>query len=198
MKQKISLRKKTFIALAAFSLMMLLSLSMTSYATAKPPEQDESHGRGLSMSMGKAKGHNVPIAKGLTFNITAMGTAYNITNTSITNTARVTFNATVHKASMGAAILKVTEGELKIGNTVYSIEKGWGLISLHSGKIVVHLRVTDPDGAKLHVMLKGNLTEELPSPFEVGSSVDVVFKKPQSKLGTQFFLDLTGTLKRVG
>lgn len=148
---------------------------------------------------GKAKGHNPLIPVNAILNITATGPAVNITDPSMTASARVTFKATVVKSSVGGAKLDVTEGKLTIGTTDYTIVKGKGRIALHSGKIIVHLLVTAPDGSKLHVVLRGKSTDIPPFPtsFPENTVVDVHFTKPQSKLASKFFLDLSGTLKRV-
>jgi len=127
-----------------------------------------------------------PVKPVFGLNITATGTAVNITNPSDQRTAHLTFNATVEKSSMGCNELRVTVGSLTIGDKVYTIEKGWGHIALRCDKIIVHLQVKSPDGVKLHVVLKGTL-----------SNGKVTFTKPQSKLAGQFFLALEGTLTKI-
>jgi hypothetical protein len=141
--------------------------------------------------------HEVPIEKGSTFNITATGKAVNKTDTSQILAARVTLKLEVTKSSKGGALLKVQEGTLKIGEKTYPVEKGRALLSVRSGRIVIHLVLTGPDGTKLHAILIGKLTQPIPSPFDVGKTVELEFTKPQSKLAGQFFLELKGTLKRV-
>lgn len=186
------MKTSSFIAIASIALILLLTLPMASYASQQTIQIQNNE-------QGKGKGHHVPIAKGWIINITTIGTAYNITNSSITYPARVTFNATVDKSSMGRARLGIIggEGELKIGDKVYTIEKGLGIIALRSEKIIIHLQVKAPNGAKLQVILKGKITGSLPSPFNIGNSVHIEFTKPQSKIASQFFLKLSGTLTRV-
>lgn len=211
---------KAFAIALALLCISALALSAAFPAIAKPPESDEDgsrgrgkgHGRGppsihgshqggtgdRPAPRGEAKGLNLSIERGWTLNITATGTAIKITDPSMTKETRVTFNATVEKSSMRRAKLEVTVGNLNISKTIYSIEKGKGLIALRCGKLIVHLEVIGPDGTKLHVVLKGELIEPLPETFDIDDSVRILFEEPQSKLAAKFFLDLVdGTLTRV-
>jgi len=159
-------------------------------------QSDSSHSHGK----GKARGHQVPIEKGSIFEVTAAGKAINKTDTSQILAATVTVKLEVTRSSKGGALLKVqegTQGTLKIGEKTYPVEKGRALLSVRSGRIVIHLILTGPEGTKLHAILIGKLTQPIPSPFDVGKTVDLVFTKPQTKLAGQFFLELKGTLERV-
>jgi hypothetical protein len=156
-------------------------------------QSDSSHSHGK----GKARGHEVLIEKGWTFEITATGKAINKTDTSQILNATVTLKLVVTKSSKGGALLKVQEGILNIDKKTYPVEKGRALLSIRSGRIVIHLVLTGPEGAKLHAILIGKFTQDIPSPFNVNVTVGLVFTKPHSKLAGQFFLELQGTLKRL-
>jgi len=187
--------RKTFaIALAALCI-AALALSTAAPVLAKPPQG--SQGASDLAPRGKAKGHQPPLDKGWILNVTAEGTAVKINDSSVTEVANVTFNATVSKSSMGRARLNVTVGWLKIGDTAYDVERGQGIIALRGKKLLVHLLVSTPDDAKLHVVLKGKLTGNLSDLEDVDGLIDVDFLKPQSKLVGRFFLDLSGNVTRV-
>ena len=179
------------LTILGFATTLLLVLAVASVAlspiayAAKPESKPD--------PKGKANGLIDPLAKGSTVNITATGTAFNITDQTMTKTAKVTLKATVEKSTRGGVKLNVTEGKLTLDGTVYTIEKGKGRVAIHSHKLVIHLVVNGIGGAKLHVVLKGTFTGSLPSSTSTTFTNAVHFTKPQSKLASKFFLDLVGT-----
>jgi hypothetical protein len=181
----------------ALGAIIVLIAAVASLPIIPPAFSDRQNDSTHSHGKGKARGHEVPIEKGWTFNITAAGKATNKTDTSQILAARVTLKLEVTKSSKGGALLKVQEGTLKIGEKTYPVEKGRALLSVRSGRIVIHLVLTGPEGTKLHAILIGKLTQNIPSPFNVNDTVELEFTKPQSKLAGQFFLELKGTFKRV-
>jgi len=181
----------------ALGTIIVLIAALASLPIIPPAFSDKQSDSSHSHGKGKARGHQVPIEKGWTFEITASGKATNITDTSQILAATVTLKLEVNKSSKGGALLKVQEGTLKIGEKTYPVEKGRALLSVRSGRIVIHLVLTGPEGTKLHAILIGKLTQPIPSPFDVGKTVELWFTKPQSKLAGQFFLELEGTLKRL-
>ena len=98
---------------------------------------------------------------------------------------------------MGRTQLNVTTGNLTIGDTVYQIQWGKGLINLRSSKMVLHLNVSSTDGATRHAVLNGRLTGKLASSLTLGAEIELNFTKPQSKLAREWLLELKGTLTRV-
>ena len=184
---------KKVLALGAIIVLIAAVASLPIIPPAFSDNNDSNHSHGK----GKARGHQVPIKKGWTFEITASGKATNITGTSQILDATVTLKLEVTKSSKGGALLKVQEGTLKIDKNTYPVEKGRALLSVRSGRIVIHLVLTGPEGTKLHAILIGKLTQPIPSPFNPNDAVGLVFTKPQSKLAGQFFLELQGTLKRL-
>jgi len=216
MKQFLQHKRKTLTIALALLCLSTLALSVATPVIAKPPDGDDGKGNGKgngqgqgqgqgqgsqgasnSAPQGKAKGHNVPVNVTWTLNITASGTAFNITDQSLNTSAQVTFNATVEKSSMGRAKLNVTVGNVTIGGTDYPIVNGKGHIAIRGGKLIMHLRVTGEGGATLPIVLKGNFTESLKSLSTIDNYINVTFLKPQSKLAAEYFLELTGNITRT-
>ena len=124
--------------------------------------------------------------------ITGSGTAMQISNQSVTQSASVSLTVRVERVSFGGAILSVTGGSLMIGSDTWTVSNGRGLLNFHSGKVLLKVSVKDSSGNTSHLVLFGKLTAHLSSTLNVNYSFHVDLLSHQSKLAGKWFLDLKG------
>lgn len=183
--------------LTALTLITALGIAVFTTALATPAfaAKQNNHSGSHGKALGKTK--HLLLNSGWALNITAAGHACNVSDRSKTATASLTLLAQIKKGTPGGARLEVTDGQLRVGSTLYVVQEGRGRLSMRSDKMVLHVIVQASDGSLLHVILKARLSTPLPSPFDVAEIVPLTLEDPQSKLAGLWFLELTGTLRRT-
>ena len=128
--------------------------------------------------------HQLPlIPTGTTLTISGSGTAYKISNRTVTESASISLTATVARSSPGRGLLNFTAGSLTIGSDTFTVVRGHGIINYHSDKMVLHLVVKDSAGKTFRLILIGHHAKDsATAPFRVD------FSMPQSKLAHFWFL----------
>ncbi len=138
-----------------------------------------------------------PLTNGSVLHITGTGTAVQIGNRTIHDSASLDLTAKVGKVSHGNARLNITNGTLTIGSQTYTVIEGRGIINIHSDKIIIHVTLKNASGNSTHLILFGKASD-LPKSLAVNGSFNVDFKMPQSKLAGKWFLEFHGaTVTRV-
>jgi hypothetical protein len=168
---------------AALSLVMALSVIVPGYAaqpTTLPP-----------VALGHSKVSR-PLQAGMILTISGSGTALQISNQTVTESATLMLTVKVVRASFGGAILSVTGGSLMVGSDTWTVDSGRGLLNFHSGKVLLKVSVKDNSGNTSHLVLFGKIVGHLASTIDVGNSFNVDFLSHQSKLAGKWFLDLKG------
>jgi len=174
-------------ALFGTALALVLTLAVVVPAFAAPPKSmlsERDHHKASTL-----------LTKGMTVTITGSGTAFKIGNQSKTQSASIDLKATVEKVSFGRALLNFTGGTLTIGSDKFTVVNGHGILNFHSHKMVLHLTLKDGTGKQVHLILVGK-NAHAPSTFGVGDHFNVDFRKHQSKLAHEWFLDLSATVTR--
>jgi hypothetical protein len=165
----------------ALSLVMALAVIVPGYAappTTIPPVSTHRPSR--------------PLMAGMMLSITGSGTAYEIRNQTIQQTASLSLTVKVDRAAFGGAILTVTGGSLTIGSDTWTVDSGRGMLNFHSGRMVLKVSVKNSSGATGHLVLFGKVTADLTSAINVGTSINVNFLHHQSKLASKWFLAFPG------
>ena len=173
---------------AALSLVMALAVVVPGYAASPtlPP-----------VALGHSRVSR-PLQTGMILTITGSGTAMQISNQSVTQSASISLTVKVERVSFGGAILSVTGGSLMIGSDTWTASNGRGLLNFHSGKVLLKVSVKDSSGNTSHLVLFGKVTGHLSTTLNVNDSFSVDFLTHQSKLAGKWFLDLKGaTLTRT-
>ena len=167
---------------AALSLVMALAVVVPGYAASPtlPP-----------VALGHSRVSR-PLQTGMILTITGSGTAMQISNQSVTQSASVSLTVRVERVSFGGAILSVTGGSLMIGSDTWTVSNGRGLLNFHSGKVLLKVSVKDSSGNTSHLVLFGKVTGHLSSTLNVKDSFHVDLLSHQSKLAGKWFLDLKG------
>ncbi len=168
---------------AALSLVMALAVVVPGYAASPtlPP-----------VALGHSRVSR-PLQTGMILTITGSGTAMQISNQSVTQSASISLTVKVERVSFGGAILSVTGGSLMIGSDTWTVSNGRGLLNFHSGKVLLKVSIKDSSGNTSHLVLFGKVTGHLSSTLNVNDSFNVDFLSHQSKLAGKWFLDLKGT-----
>ena len=128
--------------------------------------------------------HRVPqLATGTTLTVSGSGTAYKISNKTITESASISLTATVVKSSTGRGMLNFTGGTLTIGSDTFTVVSGHGMINYNSDKMVLHLVVKNSAGNTFHLNLFG-----VHAKASSTTAFSVDFRMPRSKLAHLWFL----------
>ncbi len=130
-----------------------------------------------------------PLANGMVLTISGSGTAFNITDQSNHQSARISLTVKVEKTSFGRALLKVTDGTLTIGSETLTVDGGRGILNVHSGRLLLKVHLKDNGHGPLHLVLFGMVNGHVPSKLDASASFSVDFLKPQSKLAGRWFLE---------
>ena len=132
--------------------------------------------------------HKAPLlAKGSTISIAGSGTAYQIENKTMTESASITITATVARSSPGRGVLNFTSGSLTIGSNTYTVVLGHGTMNGHSNTTILHIIVKNSQGDTFHLILHGEFQKT--SNVEAGAGFTIDFGMPQSKLAHLWFLN---------
>ncbi len=124
-----------------------------------------------------------PLAKGTTLTISGSGTAYKISNRTVTETASISLTGTIIRSNPGRGMINFTGGTLTIGSDTYTVVSGHGIVTYHHSHMQLQLVVKNSAGATFHLVLFGNHIGKVSS---TGFSVD--FQMRQSKLAHLWFL----------
>ena len=165
---------------AALTLVMGLALVVPAYA-AGPMTSMQAHSR-LTR----------PLQPGMVLTISGSGTAFDINDQTQHQTATIQLTVTVERASFGRALLKVNSGSLTVGSTTYTVDHGRGIVNFHSGRLLLKVMVKNASGVTFHLVLYGKAAGDIPTTFNTGTSFNVNFLKPQSKLAAHSFLEFNG------
>jgi hypothetical protein len=124
--------------------------------------------------------------------ISGSGTALQISNQTVTESATLSLTVKVVRASFGGAILSVTGGSLMVGSDTWTVDSGRGLLNFHSGKVLLKVSVKDSSGNTSHLVLFGRVVGHLSSTLNVNDTFNVDFLSHQSKLAGKWFLAFKG------
>jgi len=112
--------------------------------------------------------------------------------TSEVKSASLSLKSEVQESSEGRIRLKILSGTLKIGDTMYNIERGNGKINKKNDNIEFKAKAFS-GGDDFELVLKGNHGASIPE--NTGdTSTSVEFTSPQSKLASKWFLHLSGKI----
>src|SRR5215467_7246687 len=161
---------------AALSIVMALALVVPGYAA--PQNQPP-------VALGHAKVSR-PLQSGMILTITGSGTAMQISNQSVTQSASISLTVKVERVSFGGAILSVTGGSLTIGSDTWTASSGRGLVNFHSGKVLLKVSLKDSSGNASHLVLFGKVAGHLSSTLNVNDTFNVDFLSHQSKLASKW------------
>jgi hypothetical protein len=137
---------------------------------------------------------NAPTAVNGTFTInTSDGTAFQINDTSMLETASLTLGGNYHAPGANGNIkLRVTSGTITIGTNTYTIQNGNGVYDPATGHIIITARVNVQSGEKgRNLILFGYVSTSYGSDNLGGP---VTFVKPLSKLSGAYFLAINANL----
>jgi hypothetical protein len=149
--------------------------------------------QGLASSKG-------PIGVSGTFTITTptSGLAFKINDPSATETASVSLQGTYEGVGTNGKNIKLHDisGSITIGATSYALLDGHGVYDPGTGHIIITAHVNVQDGEKgQNLILFGYVSPSYSYGYYNGLGGPVSFKKPQSKLSSDYFLAINANLE---
>ena len=139
---------------------------------------------GNATTIGNSSTPNVPPKQVSPMIITATST-----ESSQTFKTDASVSAKVVEQNNGTIAFNVTSVTLKIGSTTYTGNDGSGIFNQHSLVVVVHATVTSGTSSEMLILI-GHASASAGT----DASLTVTFSSPQSKLASDDFLSLEGTL----
>ena len=95
----------------------------------------------------------------------------------------------IQRNSTGVVSYEITGGSVAVDGTSYQVVNGTGIINQNSLVVAAHVTV-ESDHWRGMLILVGRAGHALSS----SGTVDVVFRSPESKLASRYFLDLRGSI----